>query len=96
MIEHSLQAVNLSSLSDGKFFPSPAAWEDQGLIFFTAGPFFGWAGKGYTSADGAIVSRGSTVFQPIDGGNAEESILESGGQNFCGGNLHGLSANWDT
>ncbi|MDR4489050.1 MAG: alpha-amylase family glycosyl hydrolase [Nitrospirales bacterium] len=93
MIEHSLQAVNLSSLSDGKFFPSPAAWEDQVLYFLLLDRFSDGQEKGYTSNDGAIVRRGSTpVFQPIDGGNAEESIWKAAGQNFCGGNLHGLTS----
>jgi glycosidase len=91
--EQSLQQVNMSSLSDRKYFPSPAAWEDQVLYFLLLDRFSDGSEKDYRSNDGRIVRRGSTpLFQPVDGGNADESIWRAAGQKFCGGNLRGLTS----
>jgi glycosidase len=93
VIEKSLQQVNISSLSDRKFFPSPAAWEDQVLYFLLLDRFSDGNEKGYRSNDGKIVRQGSTpIFQPVDGGKADESIWRTAGQKFCGGNLRGLTS----
>ncbi|GJL66849.1 MAG: alpha-amylase [Nitrospirales bacterium] len=93
MTEKNLQEVNLPSLSDRKFFPSPAAWEDQVLYFLMLDRFSDGQEKGYRSNAGTIVRRGSTpLFQSTDAGNADASHWKAAGQKFCGGNLSGLTS----
>jgi len=93
MTEKNLHEVDLPSLSDRKFFPSPAAWEDQVLYFLMLDRFSDGQEKGYRSNDGTVVRRGSTpLFQSTDAGNADASHWKAAGQKFCGGNLFGLTS----
>ncbi|MFZ1745352.1 MAG: alpha-amylase family glycosyl hydrolase [Nitrospirales bacterium] len=93
MTEKNLQEVDLPSLSDRKFFPSPTAWEDQVLYFLMLDRFSDGQEKGYRSNDGTVVRRGSAPpFQSTDAGNADKSHWKAAGQKFCGGNLPGLTS----
>lgn len=93
MIQKSLRDVDLASLSDRKFFPSPAAWEDQVLYFLMLDRFSDGKEKGYRNNNGKIVRRGSTsLFQPTDAGKADVSTWTKAGQRFCGGTLKGLTS----
>ena len=70
MVEKSVTQVDLAALADRKFFPSPAAWEDQVLYFLMLDRFSDDKEKGYRSNNGNIVRRGSTpLFKPTDEGN---------------------------
>jgi glycosidase len=96
MAEQRLTELDLKALTRRKFFPSPAAWEDQVLYFLLVDRFSDGHENGYTDNDGHVVTTGSTPpFKPEDAGNAVRTESDArrwreAGATFCGGTLQGL------
>jgi glycosidase len=98
MVEKSLQELDLSSLTQKKFYPSPAAWEDQVLYFMMLDRFSDGKEQGYHANNGQVVTGGTTpLFQPSDEGNAIQTIADAArwqnaGASWVGGTLKGLTS----
>lgn len=91
-----LADLDMASLVDRPFHPSPAAWEDEVLYFLMLDRFSDGREDGYRSNDGTLATGGSIPpFQPGDAGNAvgaeddARAWREAGGR-FTGGTLRGL------
>lgn len=98
MDEKSLTEVNLKSLSNRSFYPSPSAWEDQVLYFLMLDRFSDGREIGYRDNQGNPVSTGSTpLYQFSDAGNAvatpeDKQRWTDAGQKWVGGTLQGLAS----
>lgn len=98
MSEQTVRDVDFSSLTQGQFFPSPAAWEDQVLYFLMLDRFSDGKEDGFVDNQGHTVTTGSTpVFQSADIDNAIQTEAdaakwrEAGGK-WVGGTLKGLTS----
>jgi len=97
MVEKSLQKVNFPALTQRRYTPSPAAWEDQVLYFLMLDRFSDGSEQGYNGNDGKLVDSGSTpLFQPGDAGNAVQTETDAqrwrqAGARWVGGTLKGLT-----
>lgn len=98
MAEQRLADLDFRALTDRRFFPSPAAWEDQVLYFLMLDRFSDGRERGYRDNAGNLVTRGTTPpFEPGDAGNATRSADEArqwrdAGARFAGGTLRGLAS----
>ena len=92
MAEKSVAEIDFRSLSEGRFFPSPVAWEDEVLYFLLLDRFSDGRETDYLGNDGIRVTSGTTPpFQPGDAGSAARDRWVEAGQRFCGGTLRGLA-----
>ena len=98
MIEQRLSELNFATLTNRKFLPSPAAWEDQVLYFMMLDRFSDGKEQGYRDNEGNVVASGVTPrFKNEDRGNATRTAeerkhwFEVGGK-FAGGTLKGLAS----
>jgi glycosidase len=98
MTEQRVTDLKLSELTRQRFFPSPAAWEDQVLYFLLVDRFSDGRETGYRDLAGDVVATGATAsFRPDDDGNAIQTEddarrwREAGGA-FVGGTLRGLQS----
>ena len=88
--------IDLRSLVDRPFHPSPVTWEDEVLYFLLLDRFSDGRELGYRDNDGHRVSRGTTpLLGPDDRGNAvttdaDAARWRAAGANWCGGTLKGL------
>lgn len=98
MSERSLNDLDFASLIGRKFFPSPAAWEDQALYFLMLDRFSDGKEKGYLGNNGKKVTGGVTsLFQAGDAGNAVQTNDDAArwhdaGARWVGGTLKGLES----
>jgi glycosidase len=98
MIEKSIRELDLSALTQRRFTPSPAAWEDQVLYFLMLDRFSDGREHGYRGNDGRTVTTGSTpLFQPTDAENAVQTEADAerwrqAGGRWVGGTLKGLTS----
>jgi glycosidase len=98
MVERSLQELDLVTLSDRTFTPSPAAWEDQVLYFLMLDRFSDGKEYDYFDNDGQPVLSGTTpLYQAGDAGNAVRTEQEAArwreaGVHWAGGTLKGLAS----
>jgi len=98
MVEKSLQELDLKSLTNKKYHPSPAAWEDQVLYFMMLDRFSDGNERDYLGNDGKPVTSGTTLrFQPGDEGNAiqtdaDAAAWRNAGGTWVGGTLKGLAS----
>lgn len=89
--------LDLKSLSNRRFHPSPVAWEDQVLYFLLLDRFSDGNEQGYRDNRGRPVRKGTTPrFAPADEGNAIGSAVDAAawrdaGGRWCGGTLRGLT-----
>ncbi|HMX30189.1 MAG TPA: alpha-amylase family glycosyl hydrolase, partial [Blastocatellia bacterium] len=96
MPQQHLRDLNLSELTNRKFFPSPAHWEDQALYFLLVDRFSDNKETDYLDVDGNGVISGTTPrFTPADAGNAVLNDADAGqwreaGARWNGGNLQGV------
>ncbi len=96
MAEKQLTDLNLQQLCERRFFPSPAAWEDEALYFLMLDRFSDGNELGYKDNDGRIVTTGTTPkFQPADRDNAlqtpqDAALWREAGGKWVGGTLQGL------
>lgn len=98
MSEKTLKQLDLRTLCSRKFFPSPAAWEDQVLYFLMLDRFSDGNEAEYRDNANNLAAGGTTpLFQPADNGNAVTTPIdaaawrEAGGK-WVGGNLKGLTS----
>ncbi len=99
MVEKRLSELDFNQLTQRKFFPSPAAWEDEVLFFLMLDRFSDGKEKGgYKDNNGKKVTTGSTpLYKSEDAGNAtstpedRQKWFEAGNQ-FVGGTLRGLES----
>jgi glycosidase len=91
-IEKSLLDLDFAGLTQRKFTPSPAAWEDQVLYFLMLDRFSDGAEKdGYLDSEGRPVSTGTTpLFRPEDPGRVDYDTWFRAGGGWQGGTLKGL------
>lgn len=93
-----LSDIQLKTLLDRKFFPSPIAWEDQVFYFMMLDRFSDNNEKGYKDNQGNIVATGSTpLFTATDDGNAvgneqDAAKWRDAGGKYVGGTLKGLTS----
>ncbi len=98
MVEKSLGAIDLNTLTNRTFTKSPAAWEDQVLYFMLLDRFSDGKEQGFRGNDGQVVAGGTTpLFQPGDEGNAiqtdtDASAWRDAGAHWVGGTLKGLAS----
>ncbi len=98
MVEKSIEELDLRSLTQRSFTPSPAAWEDQVLYFLMLDRFSDGNERDYLDNQGQPVSSGSTpAFQPGDEGiavqnDAEAARWREAGAHWVGGTLQGLAS----
>lgn len=91
-----LRDLNLSELTNRKFFASPVHWEDQVLYFLLVDRFSNDKETDYLDADGNRVISGTTPrFTPADAGNAVTTETDAAqwreaGAEWNGGNLQGI------
>lgn len=92
-----LDEISMDELVARKFFPSPAAWEDQVLYFLLLDRFSDGQETGYRGNDGAMVSGGGApAFRdPQDRDNAIQTEADAArwrdaGGTWVGGTLRGL------
>jgi glycosidase len=98
MVEQCLADLDLRALaaSRARYFPSPAAWEDQVLYFLLLDRFSDGNEDKYYDNDGKLVSAGKTPrYQPADKDSALRSSEDAAhwrdaGGKFCGGTIKGL------
>ena len=89
--------LDLNSLTNRQFHPSPAAWEDQVLYFLLLDRFSDGNEQGYRDNRGRLARKGTTpCFAPADAGNAIGSAADAAawreaGTRWCGGTLRGLT-----
>lgn len=98
MTERRLEDLDLESLRDRQFTPSPSAWEDQVLYFLMLDRFSDGKEQGYKDNDGEVVTSGTTpLFQPADANNAIKTDDDArrwreAGAKWVGGTLKGLES----
>jgi glycosidase len=98
MSEKTLKQLDLPTLCSRKFFPSPAAWEDQVLYFLMLDRYSDGNEAGYRDNENNQVAGGTTpLFQPADNGNAvttpdDAATWRDAGGKWVGGNLKGLTS----
>ncbi len=98
MIIKSLKEVDLKTLTNRSYTPSPAAWEDEVLYFLMLDRFSDGNETNYLDVAGNPVTSGSTpLFTAADNGNAvkDESSAKTwrdAGQSWVGGTLKGLQS----
>lgn len=98
MTEQRVTELNLSELTRRRFFPSPAAWEDEVLYFLLVDRFSDGRETGYVDADGNTVATGETPpFRPEDAGNAIDTEDDArrwrdAGGTWVGGTLRGVQS----
>lgn len=101
MTEKRLADVNLESYfpSNGEFFPSPAAWEDQVFYFLMLDRFSDNKESGYRAIAGNLVNTpGTALFTKLNdtsnaiSNDAEAAAWREAGGRFVGGNLKGLTS----
>ena len=96
--ERSLKEINLSSLTrNRKYYPSPAAWEDQVLYFLLVDRFSdGKEYSGFGDSAGQIVAGpGNGRTTPLfdlsqDAWKADRATWFEAGKKWCGGTILGL------
>jgi glycosidase len=95
----SLADLQLEDLiRDGKFAPSPTAWEDQAIYFLLVDRFSDDNEKGYRDLAGNFVNTGTTsLFRPADALNAVQTPTDAArwraaGDGYVGGNLNGITS----
>jgi glycosidase len=93
-IEKSLLDLDFVELSQRKFTPSPAAWEDQVLYFLLIDRFSdGNESGGHRDNDGRPVTAGTTRFyKEDDAGRVDYGTWLSAGGTWQGGTLKGLKS----
>jgi len=98
MAEKSLGELDLHSLTNRDFFPSPQHWEDQVIYFLMVDRFSDGKENQFRDNQGKLVTTGSTpAFTPADNGNAvgneadAKRWRDAGGQ-FVGGKLAGIES----
>jgi glycosidase len=85
--------LDLATLTNRKFHPSPTAWEDQVLYFLMLDRFSDGREAGYRDNQGAITAGGSTpLFSLADACNVDRATWELAGQGWQGGTLKGLES----
>jgi len=98
MAERSLADLDFSALTNRRFQPSPAAWEDQVLYFLMLDRFSDGREQGYRDNEGNVVTGGTTPpFQLTDTNNAtgteaDAARWRAAGGAFVGGTLQGLTS----
>jgi len=99
MAKKSLAEIDLRSLLTAKrFFPSPAAWEDQVLYFLLVDRFSDGKEKGYRDLNGNVIGTGTTpLFRPADALNAVQTVADAArwrdaGGRYVGGTLAGVTS----
>lgn len=98
MVEKSLLEINLNSMVQRPYTPSPSHWEDQVLYFMMLDRFSDGQEQGYWDNDNQLVTSGRTPpFQPGDAGNAIQTEADAArwrdaGGKWVGGNLKGLTS----
>jgi glycosidase len=98
MVEKSIEELDLHSLTNRSFTPSPAAWEDQVLYFLMLDRFSDGNERDYLDNQGKPVISGATpAFQMADEGNAIQNETEAArwreaGAHWVGGTLKGLTS----
>lgn len=100
MSEKQLSKLKLESYfpADGKFHPSPSAWEDQVFYFMMLDRFSNNQENGYKDISGNVVTSGTTpIFTPAAEGNAIKTPemaanWREAGTKYVGGNLKGLTS----
>jgi hypothetical protein len=98
MAEKRVTELDLKELTKRRFFPSPAAWEDEVLYFLLLDRFSDGRETDYRGVAGDLVTGpGTPPFRPADNGNAVQTEddarkwREAGGK-FVGGTLPGLQS----
>jgi glycosidase len=96
MHEKRLGELDLRSLTNRRFFPSPAAWEDQVLYFLLVDRFSDDRETGYVDVAGSVVTTNGTPplrSHDIDGAiqtDEDARRWRDAGGAFVGGTLQGL------
>ncbi|HEX9822336.1 MAG TPA: alpha-amylase family glycosyl hydrolase, partial [Methylomirabilota bacterium] len=96
MHEKRLADLDLRTLTNRRFFPSPAAWEDQVLYFLLVDRFSDGGETGHVDVAGnTVTTPGTPPFGPPDAGNAIQTEQDArrwrdAGGGFVGGALRGL------
>lgn len=93
-IERSLQELDFTSLTQGTFTSSPAAWEDQVLYFLLLDRFSDGKEKdGYRDIHDQPVPTGTTpLYRPEDSGQFQYEAWFQAGGGWQGGTLQGLKS----
>ena len=97
-METRLSDIDFTALRAKKFFPSPAAWEDQVFYFLLLDRFSDGNEDGYRDNNGNLVTAGGTPpYKPVDNGNAvtNEAMAaawRNAGGKWVGGTLKGLTS----
>jgi glycosidase len=92
----SLLDIDLQSLTNRTYTPSPAAWEDQVLYFLMLDRFSDGRERGCRDLNGDLVTGGETpLFEPGEAGNAvgneaDAARWRAAGGGWVGGTLPGL------
>ena len=90
--------IDLGSLVQREYFPSPAAWEDQVLYFLMLDRFSDGRERGYRDRRGRVARTGTTpLYTTADAGNAVGSDEDArrwreAGTRWVGGTLRGLES----
>ncbi|RNC71362.1 MAG: alpha-amylase [Desulfuromonadales bacterium] len=93
----SIRDLDLKSLTNRAYHPSPAAWEDQVLYFLMLDRFSDGKEQGFRDNRGRRVVKGATpLYTTSDAGNAvrtepEAAAWREAGTRWCGGTLKGLA-----
>ena len=91
MSAQQLAEIDLRSLTQRHFHPSPVAWEDEVLYFLMLDRFSDGREDRYFDNQGQLVINGTTpLFDLADSGNADFQSWSDAGNNWCGGTLKGL------
>ncbi len=93
-IEQSLADIEWAAYQNRKFFPSPAAWEDQVLYFLMLDRFSDGNEKGYNDNNGNLVTTGTTLLFQFDRDaySADRKQWAHQGNRWLGGSLKGLAS----
>jgi len=98
MPHQNLRNLEMSELTNRKFFSSPAHWEDQALYFLLVDRFSDGNETDFLDLDGNSVSSGITKrFQPGDQDNAvitedDAVVWREAGTRWNGGTLRGIQS----
>lgn len=88
-----LADLDLRSLTQRNFHPSPAAWEDEVLYFLMLDRFSDGREDRYFDNQGQLVTTGATpLFDLADAGNTDFQTWSNAGNGWCGGTLKGLQS----
>lgn len=83
--------LDLGSLMQRAFHPSPVAWEDEVLYFLMLDRFSDGREDRYFDNRQQLVTSGITpLFDVTDSGNADHQNWSDAGDQWCGGTLQGL------